>query len=189
MTNHPAPLTLEAYVEGRLGPEARDRLEAHLTRCGECRERVAQGQQLGRWLRHLPPETPAPDLAFRIQAVVAHRRQGSQFGWQGLSRLALACAGLGSVLMIFALPEISASLTNGLTALETNSISVSVENLFVTPWEALMAWVSTGLAWQTALTDGAGLILVLGLALLAVTALGGLAQLLREPTPQNGYFH
>jgi len=190
MANHPAPLTLDAYVEGHLAPEARDRLESHLMRCGECRNRVAHNQQLGRWLRHLPPENAAPDLTFRIQAAVASRRRNSQLEWRGWSPLVLAaCAGLGSVLLIFALPEISAAFINALTALETNPLSVSIESLISAPWEAFTSLVSTSLAWQTALTEGTGLILVLGLALLTVAALGGLAQLLREPAPQKGYFH
>jgi len=100
-----------------------------------------------------------------------------------------ACDGLGGVLIFLALPEIGASLSNALAALETNSLSISVESLLGAPWEALVSLISTGLNWQSALAESTSLILVLGMALLTLAALGGLAQLLRQPTSRNGYFH
>jgi predicted anti-sigma-YlaC factor YlaD len=186
MIDHPQPSRLEAYAEGQLTAEAHRRIEVHLAGCRECRDRVAHSQQLGRWLRRLSPETPTPDLVFRIQAVVARQRSPSR--WRRPGWLALACAGLGGILIFLALPEIGATLSNALTALEATSLSISFESLLGAPWEALTSLVSTGLTWQSALTESTSLILVLGVALLTVAALGGLAQLLRQSTPKNGYF-
>jgi len=189
MTDHPPLALLEAYADGQLTAMARRQLEAHLVGCSQCRDHLAQSQQLGRWLRHLAPEIPAADLAFRIQAAVAERRQRSRPGWLRPRWLVPACAGLGGVLIFLALPEIGASLSNVLTALETNSLSISVESLLGAPWEALVSLITTGWNWQSALAESTSLILVLGMALLTLAALGGLAQLLRQPTPRNGYFH
>ncbi len=186
MTDHPSLALLEAYADRQLTAAARHQLEAHLVGCRQCRDHIAQSQQLGRWLRHLSPESPAADLAFRIQTAVARQRQRSQFVWLRLRWLALACAGLGGVLIFLALPEIETSLSNALTALETNSLSISFESLLSAPGEALVSLIFTGLNWQSALAESTSLILVLGMALLTLAALGGLAQLLRQPTPRNG---
>jgi anti-sigma factor RsiW len=56
---------LGAYLDGRLGEEARRELEAHLAECTGCRRtlRLLQGARAG--LRGLGPAEPPPGLAAR----------------------------------------------------------------------------------------------------------------------------
>lgn len=48
MTDCPSEETLAAFLDGHLDPEARERVMEHLADCGECREVVYAGEEMGR---------------------------------------------------------------------------------------------------------------------------------------------
>ncbi len=139
------------------------------------------------WLARLPNEPPARDLTARIVAAVAQRRRARTM-WRHLGATALACALAGVLLVLVSWPQVVASLTPAVNSFETNDLAPAFYALLATPGETLMAWLDAGLAWQAAQAEGIGVAFMLGVALLAVAAFGGLAQMFRTRAP-NGYSH
>jgi hypothetical protein len=139
------------------------------------------------WLARLPIEPPAPDLSARIVSVVAQRRRARTM-WRHLGAAALACALAGVMLVLVSWPQVVASLTPAVNSFETNYLAPAFNALLTTPGETLIAWLDAGLAWQAAQAEGIGVAFMLGVALLAVAAFGGLAQMLHARAP-NRYSH
>jgi len=142
---------------------------------------------LDQWLARLPNEPPARDLTARIVAAVA-QRQRARVMWRRGGAAAFACALAGVMLVLVSWPQVVASLTPALNAFETNDLAPAFNTLLTAPGEALVAWLDAGLSWQAAQAEGIGVAFMLGVALLAVAAFGGLAQMFRTRAP-NGYSH
>ncbi len=142
---------------------------------------------LDEWLARLPDEPPARDLTARIAAAVAQRRR-TRTMWRRLGATALACALVGAGLVLVSWPQVVVSLTPAVNAFEANDLAPAFNALLTTPGDALIAWLDAGLAWQAAQVEGLGVAFMLGVALLAVAAFGGLAQMFRPRAP-NGYSH
>ena len=142
---------------------------------------------LDQWLARLPDEPPARDLTARIVAAVAQRRRARTM-WRHLGATALVCALAGVMLVLVSWPQVVASLTPAVNSFETNNLAPAFNALLTTPGETLIAWLDAGLAWQAAQAEGIGVAFMLGVALLAVAAFGGLAQMFRTRAP-NGYSH
>jgi hypothetical protein len=140
---------------------------------------------LDQWLARLPKEPPARDLTVRIVAVVAQRRRARTM-WRHLGATALVCALAGVMLVLVSWPHVVASLTPAVNSFETNDLAPAFNALLTTPGETLIAWLDAGLAWQAAQAEGLGVAFMLGVALLAVAAFGGLAQMVR-PRARGGY--
>ncbi len=133
-------------------------------------------------LARLPAEAPAPALAGRILLAVAQRRRAQRLR-QRLKALTLACAAAGSALVLSALPHVLAAAPPALREFEMNALLPALNAFLIAPVETLVAWLEAGQAWQSALSEGAGVVFLVGLALLAAAAFAGLAQLLRARSP------
>lgn len=68
---------MSAGLDGALTPEERTRLDAHLARCPECREMLAQLEQMGTDLGGI--EQPGPGFAGAVMAEVARTEQEIPF--------------------------------------------------------------------------------------------------------------
>lgn len=134
------------------------------------------------YLPHLPGELPAPDLAARIIAVVAHRRRARAM-WRRVGSLTLLSALVGVALVLISWSHVADTLGPVLNAIETNDLAPAANALLTTPSETLAAWLDAGLTWQAAQAEGIGIVFTLGIALLSVAAFGGLAQLLNAGSP------
>ncbi|PYM79385.1 MAG: hypothetical protein DME09_21430 [Candidatus Rokuibacteriota bacterium] len=76
---------VEPYGDGELGPAERAAVEAHLTGCRACQERVARYGQFRHLLRRQPREAAPPELRARVTRSI--RRSA---GWHALRRWAVA---------------------------------------------------------------------------------------------------
>ena len=136
-------------------------------------------------LARLVGETPAPDLTARIILAVAQRRR-ARLMWQRIGLAALTCALAGTVLVLISWPQVFASVAPALNAFEANDLVLPLNALFAAPFETFTTWLEAGMTWQASQVEGMGEAFILGVALLAVAAFGGLAQMLHARTP-NGY--
>ena len=136
-------------------------------------------------LSRLPNEAPSPELAGRILAAVAERRRVQRVQ-RRLKALTLACAAAGVALLLSVWPEVFAAAPPALHEFEMNALLPALNAFLVAPAETFVAWLEAGQAWQAALSEGAGVLGLLGLALLAAAAFGGLAQMLHAGGP-DGY--
>jgi hypothetical protein len=93
---HPEELLAE-YVDGTLGPEARARVESHLSTCGSCREEVALATPAREALSGLP-ELDVP--AGTTWPVVQRARQRKKWLPAISPRVAWAAAGAAAVLIL-----------------------------------------------------------------------------------------
>lgn len=134
------------------------------------------------WLSHLPADPPRPDLTARITAAVARYRRDRAM-WRHIGVWAFACALAGAACLVVSSPHVLASLTQALSALETNDASLLLNALANSPVETLAAWLDSGLIWQSAELEGIGIVFTLGVALLACAAFGELARMLRTGAP------
>jgi anti-sigma factor RsiW len=103
MSEHIDRLTLDAYVEQELPAAERRVVEAHLTTCPTCQVRLATAKQIPALLVQMPREMSAPNLAARINLVVAAQRTQSAPQW---TRVLLPAAfALGLILLIVTVPH------------------------------------------------------------------------------------
>ncbi len=144
--------------------------------------------RLDELLARMPSEPPAHDLAARIIAAVAQRRQ-ARMRWRLAGVVAMACAFVGVVLIASSWPVDLAARAPAVTAPDADAVSQAVSDFLAAPSEALTEWVGAALAWETALAEGTGAALLLGIVLLTGAILGGLARLLSWSAPVNGYSH
>jgi NaMN:DMB phosphoribosyltransferase len=142
--------------------------------------------RLDELLARLPSEPPAPDLSASIIAAVGQRRQ-ARMRWRLAGVVAMACAFVGVVLIASSWPIDLAAPAPAVTAPDADAVSQAVSDFLAAPSEALTDWVGAALAWETALAEGTGAALLLGIVLLTVAIFGGLARLLRGAVPLNGY--
>jgi hypothetical protein len=142
---------------------------------------------LDEWLARLPNEPPARDLTTRIVSAVAQRRR-AQIIWRRAGAAALACALVGAVLVLISWSHVADSLAPALSAVETHDLAPALNALVTASPDTVTTWLDAGLTWQAAQAEDIGLAFVLGVALLAVGAFGGLARLLRTRAP-NGLSH
>lgn len=142
---------------------------------------------LDNYLRHLPGETAAPDLAARIGAAVAERRR-ARVMWRRIGVVTCACALLGGALVLISWSHVVETLVAPLIAVDVNSLARAVDTLLASPSDTFTAWMDAGLTWQAAQAEGIGLVFTFGVALLSAAAFGGLAQLLNQRGPSE-YSH
>jgi len=101
---------LEEYLSGHLPPSARDRFQAHVEKCGECRREVDEIQESTRLLRSLKPAgavDPPPSFVAQVMQTVAERPVASfwrvfgdfTFGRRVVFASLLTLAVLGTVLV------------------------------------------------------------------------------------------
>ncbi len=180
MTEHLDVLALEAYVEGQVSFEQRQRAEAHLADCPACRARVARHEPLTALAVRLPVEPAPPELAARIVRALAARQHS-----RGAGPLTLACVLLGLALVLVSLPEVAASLSDVLRAFGASDLTPLVSGFVATPVETFVAWLEAGMTWHASLTESVGAAFLLGVVLLAAAAFGGLVQMLRAASPQR----
>ena len=100
-------LQLEDYLEGKLGGVSAAEVEAHLERCGGCREALATAR-LARSLlaeHFAPTAAPAGAFATRVMAGIRAEEERRRRFWRPLevlaSRLALTAAAVLLVLTVF----------------------------------------------------------------------------------------
>jgi hypothetical protein len=141
--------------------------------------------RLDEQLARLPGEPPAHDLAARIQSAVADRRR-ARARWRRFQAATLACAVAGALCVGVSWSTAAVSLDTAFDALEADTPLAALQVALTAPVETLADWLDAGLTWQAALVEGVGVVFVLGVALLAMAAFGGLAQSLNTGTP-NGY--
>lgn len=144
--------------------------------------------RLDELLACLPSEPPAPVLSSRIIAAVEQRRR-ARIRWRLVGVVATACAFVGVALVASSWPIELAARAPALTEPDADAISQVVSDFLAAPSETLTELVGAALAWETALAEGIGAALLLGIVLLTVAIFGGLARLLREAAPVNGYSH
>jgi hypothetical protein len=142
--------------------------------------------RLDELLTRLPSEPPAPDLLARIIAAVEQRRR-TRMRWRLVGVVATACAVVGLVLIASAWPIELASRAPALTEPDAGAFSQSVSDFLAAPSEAFSELIGAVLVWETALAEGIGAALLLGILLLTVAIFGGLARLLRGAALLNGY--
>ena len=142
---------------------------------------------LDNYLRHLPGETAAPDLASRIGTAVAERRR-ARVMWRRIGLVTCACAFLGGSLVLVSWSHVVETLVAPLIAVDVNSLARAVDTLLASPSDTFTAWMEAGLTWQAAQAEGSGLVFTFGVALLSAAAFGGLAQLLNGRGPSQ-YSH
>jgi hypothetical protein len=133
--------------------------------------------RLDDWLARLPGEPPAPNLAARIIAALAQRRR-ARWLWRRIQATSLACALAGAGLLLVSSPSMVASLVTTLNAFGTNELVSALNTFLAAPAETVLSWLEAGATWQTSLAQDIGLVFMLGVALVAVAAFGGLAQML-----------
>jgi tetratricopeptide (TPR) repeat protein len=121
MTDCPSEETLAAFLDGRLDPEARSRVLEHLADCGEDREVVYAGEEIGRLGVAEGEGADVPE--------VLEFRSRTRYGWAAIGSVAAAAV---LVLFIPAVQEqIAFSRTGGLSAVQT-----AYENLKLRPIES-----------------------------------------------------
>src|SRR5712692_5751431 len=64
---------VEPYADGELGVSELAAVEAHLTACLACRDRVAEHRQFRQLLRRQPREAASPELRARVVRAVRAR--------------------------------------------------------------------------------------------------------------------
>jgi anti-sigma factor RsiW len=179
MMKHPDALTLNAWADGLLEPQARQRIAGHLADCDKCRARAAGQAQMAQLLRRLPPEAPPPQLARSIVAALPRqpRRQPASGLWAAApAMLSLAAALVGMALVVAAWPDVARLMA---VAAGTAVPSASLTALMDLPADTLGALANSTFDWASVFTGGAGVALLTGLVLLTAAAFGGLVQLLR----------
>ncbi len=143
--------------------------------------------RLDELLAQLPSEPPAPDLSASIIAAVAQRRR-ARVRRRFVGIVTMACAFVGVVLIASSWPIELAARAPTVTAPDADAINQAVGDFLAAPSEALTEWVDAALAWETALAEGIGAALLLGVILLTAAIFGGLARLLSRSAPPNGYY-
>ena len=135
--------SLNAYVDGELGPSERQRLEVHLARCGECRVQLEKLKRLQGLIRQGlkdPIAEVAPVIWPGVRARIEGGRPSGRFTawvrqiWEATwerPRLSLAGATVISVLLVttvYLLPETPVGPPPGKTvALKPGKAEVVVE--------------------------------------------------------------
>ena len=112
---HLTETQLNEYLDDVLDSTARAHMDAHLSDCADCRDRLASLQAVFQTLTSLPEETPGRDLTPFVMQSLPRRRSG--LGW----RLAFAVqAGMSLGLLILFAPIVMgrlAGIVQGLTGL------------------------------------------------------------------------
>lgn len=151
----------QAWLDGELGPQERERLELHLHACPSCRHAVESYRQLFSVLAEPAlPEVPRGFAARSLALIAAAQRR--RRAWQALAiAAAVAIAGAaGALLAGGALPPEVSAVADAMLSLDW--------------WQA--AWQSVGeLAGQVAAAGGGWLRLVPGGPLVLVLMAGALA--------------
>jgi len=142
--------------------------------------------RLDELLSRLPSEPPAPHLAARIVEAVAQRRQ-TRRRWRRVGLAALASGLGGFVLLLNSWSEAIGVLPALGSLPDASSFSQWISTFLATPQEALAKLAESAIAWEAALSEGIGVLLLLGIVLLTLSAFAGLARLLARATPRNGY--
>jgi anti-sigma factor RsiW len=75
------PEKVTGYVDGALDAQERERIEAHLAECAECRAQADAERDLRRQLSTLKPETPSETLEARVRRGLARERRPSPWRW------------------------------------------------------------------------------------------------------------
>jgi anti-sigma factor RsiW len=88
-----------SYLDGKASPNERREIEAHLTGCADCRERVTEFRLLWSVLDELPAVTPSVSFDAAVRARVAQEssRPGFRFWFMPTRRMAFAVAALVAV--------------------------------------------------------------------------------------------
>jgi len=180
MSEHIDRLTLDAYVEQELPAAERRVVEAHLTTCPTCQARLATAKQIPALLCQMPREMSAPNLAARINLVVAAQRTQSAPQW---TRVLLPAAfALGLILSIVTVPH----WTNWVQVLTTAQLPTAqtalawLNRLIVEPsmiWDDVVVFLDQ-LTISSA--DEMDVLITLTAVVLAVASVTALAQLLND---------
>jgi hypothetical protein len=81
---------LEDYLDGLLDDASRSSVQGHLEKCPDCRNRLAQEQDLRQELKALPVPSPDPDFAARVFKHAAARKYHRRIYPSAMMRMA-AC--------------------------------------------------------------------------------------------------
>src|SRR3972149_4085939 len=125
-------------------------------------------------LSRLPSEPPTSDLAARIVQAVSQRRQARR-RWRRVGLAALASGLGGFVLLLSSWSEAIGVLPAAGSLPDASSLSQWITAFLAAPQEALVDLADSAIAWEAALSEGIGVLLLLGIVLLTVGACGGLA--------------
>jgi len=138
--------------------------------------------RMDQWLGRLPDDGPAPDLAARINLAIAERsRLKARWGRVGAAAIALAL--IGMTLMAVSWP-VSGVLP---AAPDSAAVLEAAEGFLSAPLEALGGSAEAAIAWESSLAEGVEVAFVVGVVLLTLGSVGGLARLLRRSESLNGY--
>lgn len=88
---------LEDYLDGFLDETSRERIQGHLERCSDCRDRLVREQELRSALKALPVPALDPDFAARAFKHAATRRARRRIDFSAMIKVA------ASILIIIAL--------------------------------------------------------------------------------------
>jgi hypothetical protein len=133
------------------------------------------------WLARLPQDGPSPDLAARInQAVVERIRLRGRWG-----RAAAAAGAFGVLGML--LMAVSWRVSGALPAVPDPSAILEAAGTFLSsPMEAVEGSAEAVLAWESSLVEGIEIAFLMGVVLLTLGSVGGLARLLRPSGSLGG---
>jgi len=138
--------------------------------------------RMDQWLARLPDERPSPDLAPRIILAVAERRRVKN-RWRQTGIVTSALGLLGMALMAISWPA-----SEALPAVpDAETIIQALSGLLSTPLETLAGSAQATIAWESSLVAGIEIAFVLGAVLLTLSAVGGLARLLRRSESVDVY--
>ncbi len=132
------------------------------------------------WLRRLPDNGPAPDLAARIMLAIEERGR-LKARWRKLAIAAGALGVVGLTLMILSWSAVEAlpTVPDGAAVLE------AIGEFLLAPLDTLGGSAEAVVVWESSLAEGIEIAFVVGAVLLTLGAVGGLARLLRKGEAWN----
>jgi hypothetical protein len=134
------------------------------------------------WLARLPKDGPSPDLAARINLAVTERIR-TRARW-GRAAMAAAAFGVLGVLLM----AVSWRVSGVLPAVPDPSAILEAAGVFLSsPMEAVQGSAEAVLAWESSLVEEMEIAFLMGVVLLTLGSVGGLARLLRPGGPLGGY--
>jgi len=126
-------------------------------------------------------QTP-PGLTARILLAAQVRARRSRAG-RRLRAFAVVCAILGLALVVVSAPELGRALNNMTAGVSGGVSSTAFDQLLNAPLDTVSGMADGLLGWQQSFAEEIGGALLLGLTLLALASLSGLAQLLDRALP------